>query len=232
MDKIIFVIIGTTHETKQEEKIFQTLNKYIKEYKGYVHWLCEGEEYGRKCISIKDNNVHLLTDTLFVNMLLINKMNNINFYERCTELFVTIEKSEHKEYIKKNNNYFAKIIEKEPDRILYELQQKPKNELIDKINQLCKFIIDLVLEKKIITVNEKCVIDFYKTGYICEDEILTDLREQSFIQHIIKYILWLSSKKSDSKYLLFLTVGCDHVSPIKKFFNHYELDIRDYCFFS
>ena len=229
MENIIFVIIGTTHETTQEKRTFELLNKYVVEYKKYIYWLCEGESYGRKCISIKDNNIHLLTDALFVNMMVIDKITGTPFYERCVELFVTIKNSEHKKLIIGKNKYLSDLIEKSPDDIVEIIQKMETSMLIQIIKKICETIVNLVIDKKIVSVNEKCVLDFYKTGTICENEILTDLREKSFIQHIMKYILWLSSQTFDCRPLLFLTVGCDHVLPIKNFFSKHKLDVRYFC---
>ena len=128
MDNIIVYIIGTTHETQTEEKIFNSLNYFFDNYDSKnTYWLCEGEENKRKCITLKDYKVHVITDSLFVNMMIIDfENNNLNnndsmytiFYSRIIELFITVTKLNNnkiKNFFNINNIYILvlEILQKE-----------------------------------------------------------------------------------------------------------------------
>lgn len=95
----ILCMVGTIHGTSVESKLFETLNK-LK-----IDWLCEGENDFRECKSLKNHKIHLITDTLFVYMVL-NDVKSIianptiihdNLYyheliDRMIELLITISR--------------------------------------------------------------------------------------------------------------------------------------------
>lgn len=232
MDKTTIILIGTTHETKNEDTIFKTINDIIhkKKFKN-AHWLCEGESLDRQCTSLKDTNIHLLTDALFVNMLLIDKhkspsLKNDNeymttLYERIYELFYTINKSKYADDILKHNDFKLclenlKTIDPINKRD-YHMKCITSNydNLEANLKKLVKYIIDL--SSSIGTIkehNHKCVIDFYNSGSICEDQVMTVMREHSFIDIIKSTIKNIINNVSNDRVRIIITVGSDHVKPL------------------
>lgn len=219
--KITIILIGTIHETDREDKIFDILNEHQKsgKYKD-SYWLCEGETYGRQCVSFKDNDLHLLTDALFVNMMLLDKQHigetgrrefikSLN--ERIIELFVTINKSPFKNIIMGNHNYKNLLTYNNND-----------NEL----RLFVKFIIDLLFDNNIIDASyKKCVLDFYNTGHTCENEIMTIMREKSFVKIILLFIFNLLKEKHN-RIRIIITTGLDHVGPLKNILGKLSNNIK------
>lgn len=224
MKEITVILCGTIHDTLEETKLFGILNVINKKN---IHWLCEGESNNRNCTSIKDNTVHLLTDSLFVNMLILDfvreNSKNINdefieiLYERVIELFVTISnfdnnnkvqdlvKPKYQEYIKliKNNTPINEIYDK--------IKSIPIGNFMIDMRELVAVILKFMKDKNMIDKNyEKCVFEFYDTGLTCEDKILTVLREESFIKLILQKI----NSISDGKHIILVTVGLDHCTPL------------------
>jgi hypothetical protein len=239
---ITIILFGTTHETQRENILFEVLNNIIDKKKlKNSYWLCEGEQYDRKCISIKDNDLHLLTDALFINMMLLddNKINgdiknefNQNFNDRMMELFITINKSKYKNTIISNNKYIKcfDLLHKYnvlDNRTLFEkCIENGHDYYIHNFRKFIKYIIDLLLNNNVIDASyKKCIFDFYNTGYICEDEILTVMREKSFIKIILMFITNLM-KQYNQKIRVIITVGTDHVEPLKKILNNLTKNIH------
>ena len=229
---VTIILIGTVHETKREENIFVELNRQVKlkKYKN-AYWLCEGEAHDRKCFSLKDNDLHLLTDALFVNMMLLD-VDNVkdnekgefmqSLYERIMELFITINNSKFKDKIVNDNGYIncLNLLDKY-NIIKYrdnyeECIKQNYGSLKSKLRVFIKYLLDVLLENNIINEsNKKCVYDFYNTGYKCENEIMTIMREKSFIKIILLFIMDLL-KQSKNKVRIIITVGLDHVEPLKR----------------
>ena len=277
MKQITVIICGTVHDTMEETKLFGVLNNIMDENannKKNIHWLCEGDSYGRKCTTLKDNRIHLLTDALFVNMLILDfvredvKLINDEFiemlYERSIELFVTISRFDdeiHKlkelkelSQLQQNDNCdilckISKLFTAKPNfnsqvhhLLKHEYQEyinliknkTPIKQIYDKIKiiPLDKFMIDMrelvskiimyMKERNLIDKNyEKCVFDFYDTGLICEDKILTILREQSFTKIILEKINSLNL--TDGKHMIIVTVGADHCEPLSKILQKFNI---------
>lgn len=268
MKKITVIICGTIHDTYEETKLFGILNNMIKESNSKnILWLCEGESYDRECTSLKDNTIHLLTDSLFVNMLILDfvredvKYINDKFvdmlYNRSIELFVTIAKFDNEIHKLKDNNCkdllcnLRQIFTPNFDLNLkvQTLIKSKYQEFIDMINNsnipikqihekikhipLDEFMIDMresiskiimyMKERNMIDKNyEKCVFDFYETGLICEDTILTVLREQSFIKLILEKI----NSLAEGKYYIFVTVGADHCNPLSMLLQKFNIKTK------
>ena len=234
MKKITVIIFGTIHDTEEETKLFSTLNSIMTNQLKNIHWLCEGESYKRSCTSIKDNNIHLLTDSLFVNMLALDYKKgytypefNQMFYERIIELFVTMSKFDIN-IIKLAKQPYLKLINLLKDNnnfnVIYEqLEQMDINKLILDMQKLILNVIIHMKRKNMIDKHfEQCVIDFYKTGVKCEDEVLTLMREKSFIKLILQKINTLD----DSKHIIVITVGTDHCEPLKKILTQFNIKVK------
>jgi hypothetical protein len=274
MKRITVIICGTVHDTMEETKLFGVLNNIMDEnanHKKNIHWLCEGDSYGRKCTTLKNNTIHLLTDALFVNMLILDfvreNVKSINdefiemLYERSIELFVTISKFDDEIHklkellqLQKNNdcNILCKISKLFAIKPNFNLQvqylvkpeyqeyinliknQTPIKQIYDKIKiiPLDKFMIDMrelvskiimyMKDRDLIDKNyEKCVFDFYDTGLVCEDKILTILREQSFTKIILEKINSLNL--TNGKHMIIVTVGADHCEPLSKILQKFNI---------
>lgn len=249
MDEITLIIIGTVHYGDNENYIFEKLNDILtnNKYKNFF-WLCEGEKGNRKCISLKDYNIHLLTDALFVNMILID-FNSINesdkdtyndfidlLYDRIIEFLITISKVSDKNSIVGTNSVINKCL-----NLLNNKSDKQILELVDPLLQCLKSIQvgDLIHDLKIMInkiVNsytssivsnkyKKCINDFYRTGHVCEDEIMVLLRDKLFIREILLFIFnVLSLDKVKPK--IIITVGRDHVMPLYGFFSNINIKTR------
>jgi hypothetical protein len=245
----MIIIIGTIHETKNEASMFKLLNKYTDNMDN-LYWLCEGESDTRQCKSLKDYEIHVITDALFVNMLIMdikkndknNKNNNLMsmFYDRTIELFITIKR------LSKNNNQILNIFNNNKiNNIYYKNINKLSFDLIsqetlkDIENELRLLDIDILLEDLQIIIQEiiklmlnnnkinkkyhKCIQNFFKTGYECEDVILTDMREHSFLLEIVSFIIENDIKNKNKKNIYVITVGRDHV----KFLHEKLANIND-----
>ena len=241
MNKISLILIGTAHETNTENILFDKLNN-LEKYKNIL-WLCEGEAGGRKCISLKDYKIHLLTDTLFINMMLIDyddlmkvtyfgKEYSDMFIERIVELFITIVNSEICDEIIHNNALLVKCIGplKENKHIAYKMYDNIyshlKNIPLDVLKKEMRIIVDktikLIFEKKIIDPKyNNCIIDFYKTGSVCEDTIMTLLREELFIYKIMLYISYLIINNIKNGKII-VTLGLDHINKIYNYMKKYN----------
>jgi hypothetical protein len=237
MEHITIIIIGTTHETNEEKQLFDELNNIIKNktFKNTI-WLCEGESDDRQCSSLKDHDIHLLTDSLFVRMMIIDT-NQIDkntkkvflqtFYDRIFELFITISRSSLKNKIMEEDTIFRnciKLLEHAPnlsnvfqtiDNCLTKINIET---LMDSLNIFIKKIIQLIFENNILSNKYfKCVNNFYNTGSLCENEIMTVLREESFIKIIMAHVMNILKTNDTEKHILILTVGRDHVVPLCDF---------------
>jgi hypothetical protein len=77
---------------------------------------------------------------------------------------------------------------------------------------------------------KKCIYDFYNTGHMCENEIMTIMREKSFINIILSFIINLFNNNHKinkmDKIRIIITVGLDHVDPLKKILNGITNNIR------
>ena len=241
MRKISLILIGTKHDTENENILFEKLNN-LEKYKNIL-WLCEGESGTRKCISMKDYKIHLLTDTLFINMMLIDYNDLIKtkyfdkeytniFIERIIELFITILNSEICNEIL-NNNFLLlycigpftenkEYIYKDYDNIYLYLKNISLDVLKKEMQIIIDKIIKLIFEKKLIDpAYNKCIIDFYKSGSVCEDTILTLLREKIFIYKIMLHISYLLINNIKNGKII-VTMGVDHINPIYDYIKKYD----------
>jgi hypothetical protein len=234
MKKITVVIFGTIHDTEEETKLFSVLNNIMVNRIKNIHWLCEGESYKRSCTSIKDNKVHLLTDALFVNMLILDYKKgytypefNQMFYERIIELFITISKCDKDiiQFIKQPyHNLIIFIKENKNLEYVYgQLENINMDNLLINMREIILNILTYMKDKNMIDQHfEQCAIDFYKTGITCEDEILTLMREKSFI----KLILHKINSLDNSKHIIIITVGMDHCEPLKKILTKFNIKVK------
>ena len=250
MSRISLILIGTTHETETENILFDKLND-IEKYKN-VLWLCEGESGARKCISMKDYRIHLLSDTLFVNMMIID-MNAVKtkhdeylekeyintFIERIVELFITILNSEICNEIIQDNTLLLKCIgpfkdNKATKDIVYKMYDNIylylKNIHIDIIKKELRIIVDkiikLILKKKLIdTQYNKCIIDFYKSGTVCEDTIMVVLRQKVFIHKIMLYVFYMIVNNIKNGKII-VTIGSYHINGIYNYMKKYDDNIK------
>lgn len=235
MSDLTVILIGTVHYTDYEIQVFEKLNSIVSDqkYKNFF-WLCEGESGNRQCISLKDYNIHLLSDALFVNMMLIDiiqinsdMMNSFTdlLYDRILELMITISNSHFKNFIIDGNEIFSNCMNfidgkssidvfNNIDSILKCLKEIPLNDLISNLKITIKKIIDIITSNNMIDNKyNKCINDFFTTGHICENEIMVLLREKSFIHKILLFtfsVLFL--RKNNSK--IIVTIGKDHVLPL------------------
>lgn len=225
MKQITIILIGTTHDTKNETKIFQIINDNIKQKN--IHWLCEGDTHGRNCESIKDNNIHLITDALFVNMLIMDFHNDKEFmdefYGRIIELFITMSKFN----VGIPNNYQKLINLTNNDTTITTLNTHLRNIPINDLkNDLKKIILDILNYAKnnniIDKYFEKCVFDFYDDVNVCEDTILTIMREKSFINIILNKIKNLDN----AKHYIIVTVGMDHCKPLNDILIKFNIKVK------
>jgi len=228
MKNCTIIIFGTTHETNYETTLFEALNKLIKSNKlSNIHWLCEGEPDKRQCTTLKDYTVHLLTDALFVNMLILNMKNDADFmgelYDRIIELFITISRTPH-DIMNLINQKYQPIINmlKQSSQSIDQailtqiedtLRKIPTDILISDMRQLVSQIVTYYINN-IDKSYDKCILDFYNTGSVCEDELMTNLREKSFVTKILARIKTIPD--GNSKQYIILTVGEYHCNPLKK----------------
>lgn len=229
--KITIIIFGTIHNTEKETNLFNVLNGIMTNNIKNIHWLCEGESYKRSCTSIKDTTVHLITDSLFVNMLALDYKKgytypefNQMFYERIIELLVTISNCNQNIIQLVKQPYYDLITEiKNLDYVYGQLENMDINELIVNMREIILNILIHMKSKNMINKHfEQCVIDFYKTGINCEDEILTIMREKSFIELILQKINTLDH----SKHIIVITVGLDHCKPLEKILTQFNIKVK------
>lgn len=245
MSNITIIIIGTTHETDKETKLFDFLNKTMKskKFKNSI-WLCEGDSTGRFCVSLKNIELHLLTDALFVNMMLIdlqkkNMGDNKDFFQilsdRLIELFITINKSKFKNQLLLSHNDFDCMQLLGKFNIYDNLNKFDKcilsgfasNTIIPHVKKLINHIIEISKKNGVINdTNKKCVHDFYQTGFVCEDEIMSNMRDHSFIKIIMTHIFNMTIDNKNIKKRFIITVGSDHVKPICDFLKKKNLKVK------
>ena len=180
------VLFGTEHDTYQEELLFSALGTTVAGSKK-VHWLCEGEAYNRKCDTLKDNKVHLLTDALFVNMLIKDfRKGHIDaefrqmFYERAVELFVTMS---HFQLGSVVGEYGEVVKGSDKLETTYKYLEGVKwDKLLGDMEKIVGGVMVFMRNGGLIDKQfEKCVFEFYENGVTCEDEVLTVMREKSFV---------------------------------------------------
>lgn len=232
----MIIIIGTIHETKNETTIFKLLNKYTNQMDN-LFWLCEGESDNRQCKSLKDYDIHVITDALFVNMLCIDikntKIKDISIltmlYDRIIELFITIKRlSGHNNTILSifDNNIYYKNINKLSHNTISQgvlkdiesdLMTIDINVLMNDMQNLTEKIIKLMMHNnKINKRYHNCILKFFQTGSQCEDVILTDMREHSFLLKTVSFIIENDVKHPNKKNIYAITVGRDHVNFLKE----------------
>jgi hypothetical protein len=237
MKNIYVYLFGTIHETKQEDILFDKLNNYFKQnhYKNIV-WLCEGESDNRYCVSLKDYRVHLLSDALFVNMLINNNIYVTELYERIIELFITINRLNVPiifSYFDDNILYLLKLFNNNLTKEKYENTKKKLQNMENKIlfNQLkksIKLIINYVLENYKLTNDFKnCIISMFENNNeICEDKILTNYRQQSIIFLILKQITNIQLNSKYNKNVIVVTIGEYHIKNIKIILEKYNIIVK------
>ena len=235
MNDITIVIIGTIHGTDDEIELFDKLNNISKNilYSDFC-WLCEGESGDRQCTSLKDYDVHLLTDALFVNMIQID-INNIDenikqpyqelLYDRVVELLITISKSSHADKIIDENDCIYKCFKMiKTDNLVDSveiasscLKTIPITNLTHNLKKIINLIVNIYINSSTNDTYKTCVNNFYQTGHICEDEIMVMLRENLFIYRILLQMLNYLQNKTKPK--IIVTVGLHHVQPLHSFFS-------------
>jgi hypothetical protein len=228
MKNVTVILIGTVHDTIEETKIFGILHELINNKPKNAHWLCEGESYNRNCTSIKDNKIHLITDSLFVNMMILDYENNKTdpefmdiLYGRIIELFVTISKFDNIVSIVKDQ--YQKIIKLPIDQMYINLQNILVNDLVNDMRKLVFGILIFMQQNDMIPKQyEKCVFDFYGTGIKCEDTILTVLREESFLKMILEMVNGLDG----NKHYVIVTVGLDHCIPLSLILEKFNIKTK------
>ena len=245
MKNITVIIVGTTHETTEEKTIFKILNNIIKGNKN-IHWLCEGESDKRECTSIKDYKVHLLTDALFVNMMILDFQNNKlsdkyvkEFYNRIIELLITISRVEkedgvtiqfnsilapdykHLVHLLKNEYPISDYTMNTIFNTLKNRNNKLFSELRDVVRQIVRHIVD---NNTVDKSYHECILKFFEDGYSCEDKIMLSLREKSFIK-LILYKLSTLYNKSGKQYVI-ITVGTYHLKPLKTILEKFGVNVQ------
>ncbi len=234
MKQITIILFGTAHDTYEETKLFGVLNSIMVNKIKNIHWLCEGESYNRSCVSIKDNNVHLLTDSLFVNMLILDYKKgytypefNQMFYERVIELFVTMSKCNN-DIIQHVTQPYLNIInllktDVSLDTVYGQLEKMNLNELMKNMRELILTILNHMKNKNMIDKHfEQCAIKFYNNGIDCENDILTIMREKSFVKLILNKI----NSLDNSKHIIVITVGLDHCEPLKNILTKFNMKVK------
>lgn len=223
-----YIIIGTVHDTQQERKIFEKLDKYTIQNPDYK-WFCEGEPDYRNCKTLKDYKTHLVTDCLFVYMILQDLKKNPQdswlrqeLLDRFIELLITTTRIP-------NKNKFAQIFAKFPHISgaissiekenpikqstlkTIEINFKKQPEFITDLDvlltkvcaraRICGFIKDKdwdVIQKFLQNTNCKP----------CEDYIFMQMRDHAFLNIIGRVV---SAKKVN-----IITVGSAHVPFLAK----------------
>lgn len=234
MNNITLIIIGTIHETEKERHVFDYINNVIKNnlFPRCV-WLCEGESLDRQCVSLKNNGLHLLTDALFVNMMIrdLTKSNFSdselinNFYERIIELYMTISKSKYKKIITEKFSQIKCIQMLNDVDIMHNYDKYIKclssNLLstIEQHRQLVKYIVELSQNvNNFSKLENECINIFYDgENKYCENHIMTRMREKSFVSIMKSFIYHALNKYSR----IIVTVGSDHVVPLFNFFSQF-----------
>lgn len=224
MKQITIILIGTTHDTDNETKIFQYLHNNIKQ--NNIHWLCEGDTFGRNCESMKDNNIHLLTDALFVNMLILDFHNDKEFmdefYGRIIELFITI--SNFNDLIKILPSQYQKLINQTNYEVLNKiLRNIPINTLKTDLRKIILDILNYAKNNNMIDKHyELCIFKFYNDVNVCEDTILTIMREKSFLNIILNKI----KNMDNGKHYIIVTVGMDHCKPLNDILIKFNIKVK------
>lgn len=231
----ILFIIGTIHGTDTEQKLFKTLNKLN------VDWLCEGESDFRKCESLKNPLVHLISDTLFIYMILndIDKVERPHKWspelvneliDRLIELLITITRQSDHLVFKKlfesiqtlNYNWINFLNMLNGDSIkqstLFSISNKLR--LID-LNQLFRYTDELINTLILIILKNKRINQDIDLEHICQFII-----NKGNCQTCEDYIFMKIRDKSFYEIILdhqiktvtLVTVGIDHVSTLFKKF--------------
>lgn len=245
MKNITVIIVGTTHETTEEKTLFKILNNIIKENKN-IHWLCEGESDKRECTSIKDYRIHLLTDALFVNMMILDFQNNKlsdkyvkEFYNRIIELLITISRVEKENGITIQFNNILPLdyqhlvdqlkneypISNHTMEIIFNILKGKENKLFSELREIISKIVRHIVDSNTVDKSyHECILKFFKDGYSCEDKIMLSLREKSFIELILYKLSTLYNEK-DKQYVI-VTVGNYHIKPLKIILEKFGVNVQ------
>lgn len=247
MKNITVIIVGTTHETVEEKTIFKILNDCVTKYKN-IHWLCEGESDKRECTSIKDYGTHLLTDALFVNMMILDFQNNKlsekyvkEFYNRIIELLITISRVNKEDGITiQFNNVLPPdyqhlvnllkndypINDKVMDTVFNTLRSK-EDVLFGELKEIIRQIVRHVVESNTVDKSyHECILKFLDDGYSCEDKIMLSLREKSFIKLILHKLSILQGQGKQEKQYIIITVGNYHLEPLKNTLGKFGFNVQ------
>lgn len=252
--EITVVLIGTVHETPEEKHVFDTLNQFIgkrrtaSSSKIPMHWMCEGEADYRHCISLKDYKVHLLTDSLFIVMMLNDFVSDdstflTDFYNRIIELFITIVRcdlqldnlipSHYKPLLHTLQNQ-TPIKQETMDQIVTKLKHIPIQQFRTEIQTLTRNLVNLVLSQNIIPSKYyDCVRDFMIDPHTntwtgnsnltnCEDILMMQLRDESFVELIMQYINSLNQQK----HWVLVTIGSLHCQSLQHLLESRGVKVR------
>lgn len=234
------ILIGTTHETPEEDSIFKKLNMITKKNSVtdsvQVHWLCEGESDMRNCHSLKSYDLHLLTDSLFLVIMLRNfyDFNNTPFmndlYNRFIELLITLSRTNQNVSHLVNHQYYQYVEILKPIRsirqstlkdIELDIRKIPVKQFVSDVIDMTIKIIKYSIDKNLVEPKYhaciKMLLNIYGTDKersvtMCENLLLMKLRDESFNQIFNAY----TNNLSDGKHYVVMTVGKDHVRPLKK----------------
>lgn len=234
MQNINFYVIGTTHGTTKETKFFKNLTKYV-ETNNKSLWLCEGDSADRKCTSLKNNKLHLITDSLFLNMFMrLPEHFDDNFKSYTLNKFINLLFT-----LKKNNIDINKIVNCNKLNSIYEsidndinknsytnvknsLNNLSNSYLDEKIKAIINYIVHTYIDYIDINFRE-CVMKFLNNeDEICENLSLSYLREISMMNNTLLNILNLKKNVPE----IIITVGSDHVDLFYNFLkNTFEFNV-------
>lgn len=181
MEQII--IIGTSHGSLNEQSIFNYLNNCNHQQ---LKWLCEGENDNRLCCSLKEPTVHLITDSLFVYMV-INDLKTVTdpkqhflydeMVNRLIELFITIIRQPNRS-LKLDLLYIFRQSPIPWDKILVEIMAKSLTQI----------------QLEIAGMKLSDILEIFGLNVALDDM-------QINIEHIITYLCSEKYKMIDVKYL-------------------------------
>lgn len=231
----ILCMIGTIHGTIVEHKLFRILNQMK------IDWLCEGENDFRKCKSLKNYEIHLVTDTLFVYMVLsdvinLSKKSNMlynNLYyneliDRFIELLITISRLTNYDVyyqiikmVKKMDYNWTSIINtlmyhKLNYEMINDIEKKFKKMKITELIRIIKLFVHTII--RIIYSNNKFRrnIDFRYISTFIKNRGNCELCEDYIFMDVRDNSFCDIINNHDIKNLTVLTVGIDHLTTLHK----------------
>jgi len=263
-ERPIVVVIGTEHESPNERIVFDFLNR-MSTNKGF-HWLCEGESDGRDCQSIKNRELHLVTDGLFLYMV-IRDLQTVDdptghplyaeFVGRLIELLVTINRLPDRELRKlvvatfnrstdlyeKCRKFMSGSIDVTKFQVMETfIRRKEFVQIAKEMISAIKGIMEIAINHELIPSEYLPVVERFlddpRQCAECEDLLFMKMRDDSFMTEIgtgsrasggigrrvaarqrsmranSQGIGLRITSKSGSDFVVFITVGEDHVEPL------------------